>query len=203
MRKLLFAAILAAVAQPCFAETPDIVSTYIDITYDQRGPNFIEWFAKQRTSPEGVAITKAVASYYGVPPEVVNISTEKFWKGQLQDTAAGDEHRGMLASPAGYQICSATKDGDASITGPSTLNVAVWRRPDFSGLAWYAVVPTPGALGAGGNWAHANFFVSFVKSDAATWDKYKAKCDPANTPQGGRYLVLECKGQNCNGPSWF
>src|SRR5205814_1599083 len=139
-----------------------------------------EWIAKQRTSGEGQAITKAVAAYYGVPSQVVDISTEQFWKKQLQDNAAGEEHRGGLAAPAGYEICSAKRDGEASITGPSTLNVSVNRGPTFHGLGWYAVVPTPGALGAGGNWAHANFLVSFVKTDPAIWSKYQAKCDPPN-----------------------
>src|SRR4051812_42204261 len=116
MRRVLFIAILAAVVQPCFAQTSELVSTYLDITYDSSPPTFIQWFAKQRTSPEGQAITKAVAGYYGVPPEVVDLSTEQVWKKQLQDNAAGQEHRGALAAPAGYEICSAKRNGEASIT---------------------------------------------------------------------------------------
>lgn len=202
MRKYLLSAILVSFAQPCFAQA-EVVTTHIDITYDERGLDFDEWFAKQRTSEQGQAVTKAVAGYFGVPPSVVNISTEQFWKRMLRNTGDGEEHRGGLESPDGYEICKASRQGEVSITGPSTLNVSVNRGPSFHGLGWYAVVPVPGRLGQSGNWVRAEYVVVFVRTDPSIWNKYQAKCDPPNPPPNTRYLVLECKGQDCQPPHFF
>jgi len=179
---------------------PEIKVTSIDITYDAPAPNLLQWFAKLRVSAEGQAITKAVCEYYGVPPKVVDVSTEEFWQKQLQSSDAGNEHHGSLTSPPGYSICEAHRVGEVSITGPSTLAIAVVRKQSvggLDGLGWYAAVPSPG-LFAGGNWAKATWQVTFVKTDPAIWNKYKAKCSPANHVVPGHYVMEDCHGQSCS-----
>jgi len=174
--------------------------TAFEIKYEARAPNFIEWFAKLRVSNEGQAITKVVAGYFGVPTEVVDYSTDEFWSKQVQGVRnEGNQHWGTVPSPTGYGVCEAHRLSETSITGPSTLNVAIVRMPYFNGFGWYAAVPNPGGFGASGNWASAVWQVTFVKSDPAIWDKHKAKCIPKDFVVPAHYVIEECKGKNCTG----
>jgi hypothetical protein len=191
-----------AEAQPAKSTPPtnEIMVSAFEITYDARAPNILEWFAKLRVSPEGQAITKVVAGFYDVPPAVVDYSTNEIWMKQVQDIRnEGNQHWGRIESPPGYGVCEAHRLSETSITGPSTLNVAIVRMPYFNGFAWYAAVPTPGVLGASGNWARAVWQVTFVKSDPAIWNKHKAKCMPKDFVEPAHYIIEECKGQKCGG----
>ena len=177
----------------------EIMVTAFEISYDAAAPNFLQWFAKLRVSEQGQAITKAVCAFYDVPPEVVDFSTKEFWMKQVQNSDAGNEHHGSLSSPPGYSICEAHRLSETSITGPSTLNVAISRMPQFNGFGWYAAVPLPDGLGASDNWARAVWQITFVKSDPAIWDKHKAKCTPKDFVVPAHYVIEECKGTDCTG----
>lgn len=192
-----FAAIMVT---PCFAQDAEIKVMVVNIDYERGSPTFLQWFAKMRTSEQGIAITKAVCAYFGVPPKVVDVSTEQIWKPQLVNIEAGEEGRGRVDPPSGYEICAARRLGETSITGDATLNVSV-KRDSEHGFHWYAHVPQPVGPGAGNQYARATWELSFVRNDV--WEKYKAKCVPANYVRPGRYVLEACKGQNCRGPYKF
>ncbi|TGP51500.1 hypothetical protein EN873_17750 [bacterium M00.F.Ca.ET.230.01.1.1] len=158
----------------------DIIANKFEIG-TKRGPeNFTQWFAGLRVSEEGQAITKAVSAYYGVPPEVVDLSTN-LWKDRVKFKDIGNEVKGEILSPDGYTICNVERDGEISITGKSSMYMRVSRAPEPDGLQTYLSVPTP-RFTQGSEWADVSFTISFVKEAS----QYASNCIATNM------IVADC-----------
>ncbi|WP_141247026.1 hypothetical protein [Mesorhizobium sp. WSM3866] len=150
----------------------------------KRGPeNFTQWFAGLRISKEGQDITKAVAAYYGVPPEVVDLSTN-LWKDRVKFKENGNEVKGEILSPEGYTICNVERDGEISITGKSSMYMRVSRDPEPDGLQTYLSVPFP-RMFQGSEFADVSFLISFVKKgNQSNFNCIATNMVVADCPQG-------------------
>ena len=179
----------------------EIMFTHATLNFDRKPKDLWQWVADMRTSEEGQAVVKAVCEIYDVPPAVVDYSTKEFWSKQLENHDKENDHNGILRAPPGYEICKATRKGEISITGGSSLTVSIWRYGKDHGLGWYAAVPDS-SIGSGGEQAKATYLVMFVKSDPKIWNKHKAKCDPAGYVIPAVYIIDQCDHgkDNCKAP---
>ncbi|WP_193336180.1 hypothetical protein [Devosia beringensis] len=154
----------------------------------------IQWLASQRTTGEGQKITKAVAAYFGIPPQIVDMST-KAWSGLIEYKTQGIETRGIIRAPVGYTICQADRVGELSITGGSTLATRVLRTQNDNGLGYYVVVPNPTWL-KGGEWAYGLQNISFLKT-SLMGSPTGQQC------QADNWMPIDCDHGNCRAPHIF
>ncbi|RWF64120.1 hypothetical protein [Mesorhizobium sp.] len=161
----------------------NIIANRFEIGTKHGAENFTQWFAGLRVSPQGQAITKAVAAYYGVPPEVVDLSTN-LWKDRVKFKEIGNEVKGAVLSPEGYTICNVEREGEISITGKSSMYMRVSRDPEPDGLQTYLSVPFP-RMTQPSEWADVTFLISFVKKGSESdFNCIATNMVVADCPQG-------------------
>jgi hypothetical protein len=180
-----------------FAQQNEVLVVPVDLSYERNAANILEQIGIWRTTPQGVAVTRAICAYYGVPPEVVDFSTENFWRPLTEAVQAENDFHGIVRSPPGYEICTVQRQGEISITGGSSITVSIWRENQH-GLGWTGAVPQPGFL-AGNEFARAHYLVTFVRNDL--WNKYVSRCTPSNVSIPSIWNIDECDHgpNNCRG----
>jgi hypothetical protein len=129
-------------------EADIIIENYLLHEQQERG-GWVEFVKKQAGSDEGKTIITAVATYYGVDPEITALALEASLptNGYQQDT------RPAIHAPKGYTICEAHPSSDeigagqhgiethAGTTFDATIVRGKAKGREWNGINMYLVVP--------------------------------------------------------------
>lgn len=130
-------------------------------------PNEIQFILTTITSDEFRAAASAIATAYGIPPNVIVTTIGVAEALRKAESKSGDELRGAFQSPPGYTICEAIWH-NPSLNCGNTFN-ASYRRAKaggggLDGLHWYGVVRRP-RPGQGRCWIDGVVEIRFVKAE--------------------------------------
>jgi hypothetical protein len=126
-------AAIAAISSTAAQAEEEILAQRYDVNIQKDKLSIIEKTTKELTTPEGQALVTAVATYFGLPADKINIGIATAAKfvvpGGQQDTS------GLIRTPVGYTICYAQPSnpnmgsGDKGIEthGDTTFNTSLLR----------------------------------------------------------------------------
>lgn len=175
----------AAMSSMAAQAEEEILAQRYDVNIQKDKLTILEKTTKELATPEGQALVTAVATYFGLPADKINVGIATAAKfvvpGGQQDTS------GIIRTPVGYTICYAKPSnenmgsGDKGIEthGDTTFNTSLIRvipgKNNDDGLAWYMSIPHKAGTDTR---VAGSFDVVWVKADPGWQVRYK-QCRPS------------------------